>query len=112
MARPGQPRHPGRIITCACCGRTGRHKGRGLIGACWDREKYHGRLTDWPLTQAPVNRPMALAAGTVRGRFEDYLELRAWGATVPEAARRLGVSERTITRYNSHLRAQEESTAA
>ncbi|MFY7069609.1 hypothetical protein ACOQFV_27440 [Nocardiopsis changdeensis] len=102
-----------RTVTCICgCGRTGPHHGRGLITACWHREKYHGRLNDWPLTQAPVNRPMRLISESVRGRLEDYLELRSWGVPVPEAARRLGVSERTITRYNSHLRAQEESRAA
>lgn len=117
MGRPGQPRHPGRIVTCACgCGRVDRHKGRGLISACWNRERYHGRIDDWPPTKQPATHRMKLRADTVRGRLEDYLELRSWGVDDDEAAARLGVTTRTLTRYKAHLRAtgaiQEESTAA
>lgn len=118
MGRPGQPRHPGRIITCACgCGRVDRHKGRGLVNACWSRERYHGRIDDWPPTKAPANYEMKLAASSVRGRLEDYLELKSWGVPDDEAARRLGVTTRTLQRYEAHLRAttgatQKETQAA
>lgn len=38
------------------------------------------------------------------GRVEDYAELRSWGLTPAQAAERLGVSYRTVMRYQTALR--------
>lgn len=36
------------VVECACCGRRGIHKGRGLVSACYKRIKEHGRLGEFP----------------------------------------------------------------
>ena len=106
------------VITCGCgCGRRGRHQGRRLVEACWIRAKRAGTLDRYPrVTPIPQSRPMRLVATSVQGRLEDYVEMtRDWGLSKAHAADRLGITLRTATRYESHLRAttpQEESTAA
>lgn len=112
------PPGPGRTVTCVCgCGRTGRHYGRGLVMACWNREQRNRNLDRYPrTTPEPTPRPMRLVSESVAGRVADYAELRSWGVSLHEAAARLGVTSRTAHRYESHLRAtttaQEEATAA
>jgi hypothetical protein len=38
------------------------------------------------------------------GRVEDYADLRSWGLTREQAAVRLGVTMRTVLRYDAALR--------
>jgi hypothetical protein len=45
------------------------------------------------------------------GRIEDYQELRSWGLTRREAAERLGVTLRTVDRYDADLKAQRQVAA-
>ncbi|SFD12959.1 hypothetical protein [Streptomyces aidingensis] len=37
-----------RVITCACCGQTAAHRGRGYCVACYTRWVYHGRPASGP----------------------------------------------------------------
>jgi hypothetical protein len=89
------------VTACRCgCGRPAPD----LADACQRRWRYHGRPEILP---PPVQR------GNDRRRqerIEDYLELRSWGVSREEAARRLCVSFRTIERYDRALR--DESRAA
>lgn len=97
----------GRPITCACgCGRRGPHHSRGLVETCWKRHKYNNALDRYPrTTPVPPPRPMRLVSPRVAGRIEDYVELRSWGVRREEARQRLGVTDRTISRWHTHLRA-------
>jgi hypothetical protein len=45
------------------------------------------------------------------GRIEDYRELRSWGFSRADAARRLNVTPRTIERYEAALRTAERRAA-
>jgi hypothetical protein len=45
------------------------------------------------------------------GRIEDYAELRSWGLTRQEAAARLGVTLRTLDRYDADLRQRRQVAA-
>ncbi|MBB4935678.1 ribosomal protein L13E [Lipingzhangella halophila] len=105
-------------ITCACCGRTGPHIGRGLIRTCHTRHSANGTLHRWPLNphRAPNGTTTyQLRSPTALGRAEDYAELRSQGLTRVEAAERLGVTIRTASRYQAYLRAtqqEQEHTAA
>jgi hypothetical protein len=44
-------------------------------------------------------------------RVEDYAELRSWGLTRREAAARLGVTLRTLDRYDADLRQRRQVAA-
>lgn len=35
-------------VTCVCCGKKGRHAGRGLIGSCHSRHTNRGTLRNYP----------------------------------------------------------------
>ena len=104
---------PSPVVTCVCgCGRHGRHHARGLIEACWKRAYRAGVLDRYPRT-LPDPRPqvMSLVSVTTRGRLEDYIELtRVWGVSREEAAARVGVTERTVRRYEAHLRATAQTS--
>jgi hypothetical protein len=56
----------------------------------------------------PGGRGVPKDAVVVAGRIEDYAELRGRGLTVAQAAERLGISDRTGTRYEARLRAERE----
>jgi hypothetical protein len=45
------------------------------------------------------------------GRIEDYAELRSWGLTRRQAAARLGVTLRTLDRYDADLKARRQVAA-
>jgi hypothetical protein len=45
------------------------------------------------------------------GRIEDYAELRSWGLSRREAAARLGVTLRTLDRYDADLRQRRQVAA-
>ena len=78
---------------CRCgCGRPAACRRCKLTRACYQRWRRHG----WPDDVPP---PRAARAG----RIEDYLELRSQGLTRTQAAERLGVTRRTIERYEHDL---------
>ncbi|MFI6813743.1 hypothetical protein ACIBG7_18755 [Nonomuraea sp. NPDC050328] len=98
-------------ITCACCGKTGRHQGRGLILACYERHQEHGTIERFPRRIQPSTwRPTRPAA---RRFMEQYAELAA--IRPPLSTRRiaweLGVTERTVQRYAAALRTQRQAVA-
>lgn len=68
-----------------------RHYGRGLDGACYERERHHRQLEQHPIPDR-VRRPVS--PGRTRAELvEDYEFLYSMGETHPEAlARQLGVS--------------------
>lgn len=105
------------MITCACgCGRTGPHKARGLIRACYDRALYHGTQHQYPPRSKTAEARAALRARIPQlhaahradrlARIEDYVDLREWGESREEAQARLGVTRRTTVRWHAWLRAQ------
>ena len=100
-------------ITCACgCGRTGPHHGRGLLSACYRRAMRAGRLPDYPSARdydtqvALAIRAHEASIRVTEARIEDYVFLRETGADRAEARDRLGITDRTVTRYHRVLRAE------
>jgi hypothetical protein len=90
---------------CRHCGeRPGRWRGtraHGYCIRCFKRWMDHG----YPASGPP---PLRRGAGPKQGRgarIEDYIELRSWGLSQAEAARRLGVVRRTVVRYERAARA-------
>jgi hypothetical protein len=101
-------------IVCACgCDQTGPHQARGLIGTCYQRERTAGRLDQWPSHTLTPDRVADLGIPVpIRGhhvaraeRIADYIELRDQGVPQQQAGARLGVSDRTTTRWHHDLRA-------
>lgn len=83
-------------IVCVCCGELGLHGGRRLSKPCYSRHHKAGTLDEFPLliTQLPT-----------LWRLEDYAELRARGVSIRQAAKQLGVTDRTTTRYEARIKA-------
>ncbi len=79
---------------CRCgCGRPALRSWQcGLARACYQRWRYYGRPD-----VIPPPRPSRA------DRIEDYVELRSQGLTRARAAERLGVTRRTIERYEHDL---------
>jgi hypothetical protein len=104
-----KPRPGGRrLVDCQHCGRHRRHKGHGLCGACMQRWDAAGRPDEVPVPRSNLDR-LAIAWEAHRaarqGRVDDYLILRDdCRLSRAEAAARLGVSLRTIERYEAQLR--------
>ena len=90
-------------MKCRGCGRRRRKRqgARDYCGTCYGRWAYHGYPQEGP--PSPV---LSVAPAERAGRIEDFVELRSWGVSREEAARRLGVSLRTVERYDAALRAQ------
>lgn len=95
-------------MRCESCGRayevrSWRKSYRGTreyCACCYKRWADHG----YPASGPP---PQAQGAGGGPGagaRIEDYMFLRRHGLSRAEAALRLGVTRRTITRYDAALR--------
>jgi hypothetical protein len=81
---------------CACgCGRPAHRGHRGLNHSCWQRWARHGKP---PYGQIPPPR------GPQAERIEDYLFIGGDRLSARTAAERLGVSQRTVTRWRAALR--------
>jgi hypothetical protein len=93
---------------CAGCGKPRPENAglrgwrRGWCGACGKRWRRHGKPADGPPPPAPRGNPRAPWANRI-SRIEDYADLRSWGVPDSEAAERLGVSARTLTRYKQAM---------
>lgn len=92
----------GRIVECACCGRTGRNKGRGLVSGCWDRAARNRTLSRYPIVQHAGPDLIAAALELRRrhgrpgrgGSYDPRGHARPmdYGITWGQVAARLGVS--------------------
>jgi hypothetical protein len=71
------------------CGRAASRP-RGLAEACYDR---------WRQPELSPSRRSA--------HLEDYREMKAWKVSRADAAARLGVSAKTLERYEAALKASE-----
>ena len=71
----------------------------GYCRRCYTRWMEHG----FPASGPPVER-VQVTGWRSDGRVEDYTELRSWGLTRQEAAARLGVTIRSVLRYEARLR--------
>lgn len=86
-------------ITCACgCENTGENRGRRLLNACYQRHLKAGTLHQFPRPR----RPRRYAARA--GRIEDYFDLLRFGVPRQHIPDRLGVTVRTLHRYERDLR--------
>ena len=79
-----------RVTVCASCEKVRPLITRGLCDPCRHRYEFDGTITDWGYVKAD--------------RVQDYAWLRKSGETLPVAASRIGVSERTAWRYEAELR--------
>ena len=94
--------------TCNDCGRNRPHCGLGLCRGCWIRQwrATHGRY-DTPTGTGPGGPGIAKSANDIAARLEDYQELKAQNIKRLDIATRLGVSYRTLHRYEARLRQQD-----
>lgn len=90
-----------RIAACVRCRQTREIKYVGECSYC-----YAARFA--PRTGNPHGRGVSKSQATIAGRIEDYLELLSYGEEPLTIAQRLGVSRRTLHRYDARLR-QEAS---
>jgi hypothetical protein len=91
-------------------GGCGQEPGRWRDGArCGYCRRCYKRWLDngFPASGPPAPRHAPGGWGTRAGRVEDYLELRSWGFSPAAAALRLGVTRRTIERYDADLCRQD-----
>ena len=101
-------------ILCPRCGLFRQRKGSfPWCCACYQRWCRAGRPDTGP--PPPVDRKTcaerarAAYQEKARGRREDYQELRSWGESREQAAGRIGVTERTVWRYDRALREQADA---
>ncbi|MGC5012566.1 hypothetical protein ACLQ2R_17520 [Streptosporangium sp. DT93] len=86
-------------ITCICgCGNTGENWRRRLLKACYQRHLRAGTLHQFP--RANRSRWYAPRAG----RIEDYFDLLRFGVPRQHIPDRLGITNRTLHRYERDLR--------
>lgn len=104
--RRGQERTR-RRIRCVCCGKEGEHKGRGLRAYCWDKYQGKGRLEEFPPLRKPDPTVLVGNYPSVMERVETFQQMTDRGYRRETIADVLGVSERTLTRYATHLRNTE-----
>lgn len=79
----------------------------GYCPPCYRRWADHG----YPPQGPPSPQRSGRKPGPVAGRVEDYAEFRALGLSRAEAALRLGITRRTIQRYETALRSGEAQAA-
>ena len=105
-----------RTVECVCCGTEGPHIGRGLIQRCHNRHALAGRLEEFPLNPGSANASLQRGQETrlqaYAGRLEDFAELLSWGESPEQAAKRLGISEKTARKYERRLREQRLAVAS
>jgi hypothetical protein len=107
-------------LTCRACGeqfinppvvnpprprrrrRESRYAGhRGCCPRCYRRWANHFWVGDGP----PTPRARQRVGSSSAGRVESYAELRSWGLSRAEAAARIGVTRRTVERYEARMAA-------
>ncbi|MEV0660152.1 hypothetical protein ACIBI3_02235 [Actinomadura luteofluorescens] len=96
--------------TCRDCGRNRPNHGRGLCRGCWLRQwrATNGRYD--VATGTGMGGPgIPKTAADIAARLEDYAFLRALNVRRLDIAARLGVSYRTLNRYDARLRQQQDT---
>ncbi|MFC3984923.1 hypothetical protein [Streptosporangium jomthongense] len=101
-------------VTCACCGRPGNHKARGLTTACYTRHRVNHTLDRYPRT---LGAAAAWTPVSARGRrlLAQYAALLAAKASPARIRWELSLGERQIQRYaaaHRHTQTTERSAAA
>jgi hypothetical protein len=95
------------IITCACCGKSGHHRAHGWRDYCYTRWFKAGKPAGGPPPVQEESTEPAFAAhmAAFAGRLADYQWLlqRERRLTAQQAADRMGVSLRTVRRWNALL---------
>jgi hypothetical protein len=106
---------------CTNCGgprlqvvRTARPRGsRRAAKYCGYRDWCVRCYRRWLDNGKPVSGPPPVrkgAGGRYSSQLDDYEFLRSWGCSRDECATRLGVTKRTIGRYEAQLRERRETT--
>ncbi len=98
------------IVTCACCGKPGPHKGRGLKVTCYDRHRELGTLHRYPLR--PRGELWTPKKRHGKAMLARYAQLVSDGHSPARIAWELSVSERTVQRYAAAYAAQQRKEAA
>jgi hypothetical protein len=95
-----------RVTICRCCRRLAPHKAFGWCIACYQRWNRAGRPSSGPPPRAqdPIAAAEAGRRAAKAARMEDYQDLRSWDVRRDVAAARIGVSVRTVERYERDLR--------
>ena len=103
--------------TCTSCGGPRTHYRSPVYGfarfGChgWCARCYGRWLNNGKPASGPPPPRQGRGGGPHPGRVEDYAELRSWGLTREQAARRLGVTLRSALRYEAELRQREAAAA-
>jgi len=101
----GQPcRNPHCDRACESWRKTYRGN-LGYCARCWKRWMDHG----YPAAGPPAPCYRHGSPGPAAGRIEDYQWLKRQGLSAAEAAVRLGLTRRTLLRYNARLRGSTEA---
>jgi hypothetical protein len=102
-----------RTITCICCKRTGTHKGRNLVWACYERHKRAGTLHRFPRSVHPA-KPWIPTSRHGRRMLDRYRALAAIRPplSTQRIAFELGVSDRQVERYAAATRTNQTRTEA
>ena len=97
---------------CACgCGHPAP-RGR-FAGGCYKRWVKAGRPASGPPPpKTPEQRRPPPRSAERAGRIEDYAELRSWGLSLQDAAARMGLTTRTVERYEAELKRHQQQTEA
>ena len=92
----GAPLHP-------VDGESRRHAAKGLCWPCYRADRKPPAVAACPDPE-PDETPQTKR----EARMEDLAELLSWGRPLEEAARRVGITERTALKYVAELREREE----
>ncbi|WP_157253133.1 hypothetical protein [Nonomuraea typhae] len=95
-----------RIITCICCGTSGRHRARNLVVACYKRYERARTLDRFSRIRQPAAawKPTGKHGSTMLERYQRLAAVRP-PLKVATMAFEMGVSERQVWRYAAAARA-------
>lgn len=97
-------------VNCACCGKTGPHKARGLRTTCYDRHRRQGTLDRYLRRPSAAPRPPRESHG--KRMLARYAELVSRRLSPARIAFELGVGERTVQRYAAAYALQQAQEVA
>jgi len=103
-----------RIITCVGCGQEKQYYARESCSTCYERWYHNGKPEGGPPQPKSNDECRAMGRKTIvfdrDKRMEEYRKLtRDDGLPREIAAQKMGISDRTVSRYEKALRESAES---